>query len=220
MEAIILAGGYGRRLHPLTASMPKCMIPINGRPMMDYNLALLRRYGIRKVVVSCGHKWKKIKDHYGNKLIYSVEEGPLGTGGAIAKAINFLEGEDFIFLNCDDLTDIDLNRLMRLGSNSIVLARFNSPFGIVTVKGRKVLKFEQKPLLNHWAWCGVAMLNKNLPFPKKGSLETELFPNIELKAYKHLGLWKTVNTMKDLEEVERMIKSNRFMLGSPKFYQV
>lgn len=79
MEAIILAGGLGRRLYPLTTDLPKCMIPINGKPLLDYQLQWLRKYRLGKVIVSCGYRWEKIKKYYGDGLIYSVEYEPLGT---------------------------------------------------------------------------------------------------------------------------------------------
>ncbi|MBU5537491.1 MAG: NDP-sugar synthase [Candidatus Aenigmatarchaeota archaeon] len=206
MEAIILTGGSGKRLLPLTKDIPKCMLKVNGKPLLDYHVKWLKQYGVEKIVLACRYKWENIKRHYGDMFIYSVEKEPLGTGGAVKHALKYIENENFFLVNADDITDVDLNKLKKMGSNTIVLSRFHSNFGIVETKGNKVINFKQKPLLPYWAWCGVALLNKNIPLPDKGAIETETFPKIDLKAFKHKGFWMTVNTAKDLEELENVAK--------------
>jgi len=208
MDAIILAGGQGKRLRPLTSDMPKCLVPINGKPMMSHQIEWLKRYGIERIIVACGYKWEKIKQNYGNEIVYSVEEEPLGTGGALKLALKELTSEEFILVNCDDLTNVDIRELQKIGSNAIVLSRFHSPFGIVETEDGLVKKFVQKPLLPHWAWTGVAILNRNLALPDRGSFETELFEKIRLKYYRHDGYWVTINNEKDLEEAEKVMKEN------------
>src|SRR3989338_9437618 len=103
MEAIILTGGMGKTLRPLTQDLPKAMVPVNGKPLLQYQLDILTRQGIEKIVLACGYKWEKIKQHYGDKFIYSVEEEPLGTAGAVKNAIERIEGDEFIVLNADDI---------------------------------------------------------------------------------------------------------------------
>ncbi len=208
MEIIILVGGFGKRLQPLTKDIPKCMVPVNGRPMLDYHLKWLSHYKIGNIVIACGYKWEEIKKHYGSKFVYSVEEEPLGTGGAIRLALDKIDGNEFFVLNADDITDVNLNEFAECGSNAIALARFHSNFGIVETSDNKVVSFKEKPLLPYWASTGLYLLNKDIKshLPDKGSVEKETFPNIELKAFKHNGFWATVNTIKDLEELEEAIK--------------
>ena len=205
-EAIILSGGLGKRLRPLTQDIPKCMLQVNNKPLLDYILTWLRKSGINKIVIACGYKWEKIKDHYGNKLVYSVESEPLGTGGAVKKALQYVNGKEFFLVNADDITDVDLKKMTKIGSNTIAISRFHSNFGIVETKADKVVEFKQKPLLPYWAWCGVALLSKDISLPSKGPIETETFPKINLKVMRHEGFWKTVNTPKDLEELEESSK--------------
>lgn len=209
MEIIILVGGFGKRLQPLTQDIPKCMVPVGGKPMLDYHLKWLSQYKIDKTILACGYKWEEIKKHYGSKLVYSVEEEPLGTAGAIKTAMEHISGEEFFVLNADDITNIDLDAFKNCGSNAIALARFHSNFGIVEVDDGRVVSFQEKPLLPYWASAGLYLLNRSIKarLPDKGSIEKEVFPKIELKAYKHGGFWMTVNTIKDLEDFEAAIKS-------------
>ncbi len=206
MDAIILAGGQGKRLRPLTDNMPKCMIPVNGKPMIQYHIDWLRTYGIKNIVVACGYKWEEIKKHYENKLIYSVEDEPLGTAGAIKKAVQNIDGEEFIVVNCDDMNNVNINELQKLGSDAICISMLPSPFGVVEVEDGYVKSFKHRPLLPHWVNIGVYILSKNLNIPDKGAIEELVFPKIKLKAFFHKGYWVTVNTVKDLEEAEKKLK--------------
>jgi len=211
MEMIILAGGQGKRLRPLTNDIPKCMVPVNGHPMLQYHLNWLKQYKISKVVVACGYKWEKIKEHYGPSLAYSVEDQPLGTGGAIKMALEHIEGDQFFVLNSDDLNNTNLNELWKHGANSVVISHFKSQFGIVETEGHLIREFKQKPMLPYFANIGLYVLNKKLKYPKIGALETEVLPQLaakgELKAFHHNGFWITINTMKELEEAEEEFKT-------------
>lgn len=206
MDAIILAGGMGKRLRPLTNNMPKCMVPINGKPMLQYHIDWLKRYGIKTIIVACGYKWHTIKNRYGNSLVYSVEKKPLGTGGGIKQALRHVESDDFIVVNADDINNVNIDRLKKVGSNAVCLSRFHSQFGIVDVKKGLVARFRQKPLLPYWANLGVYILNKNVPLPDSGAIEETTFQKIKLKAYMHTGFWVTVNTAKDLEDAGKILK--------------
>ncbi len=213
MEAVILAGGMGKRLRPLTKDLPKAMVPVNGKPLLQYQLDILNRHGVQKIVLACGYKWEKIKQHYGGKFIYSVEDAPLGTAGAVKNAIDRIDGDEFIVLNADDITDINVEKFMKTGSNATAVAHFHSNFGIVDIENGKIVQFREKPLMPYWASVGLHLLNKNVKFPEKGSLEQDVLPVLaregKLKACEHMGFWKTVNTVKDLEEVEIFLKKGK-----------
>lgn len=210
MDAIILAGGLGKRLRPLTDSMPKCMVPINGRPMLQHNIDLLKRHTQGKIIVSCGYMWEVIKKHYGSSLVYAVEEEPLGTAGAIKNALEHVEGHEFFVINADDMTNVDFTKLASTGSNATVVSLLKSPFGVVEIEDGKIRQFKEKPVLPHYVSTGIYMLNKGVKFPEKGSLELDILPKLasknELKAFKHDGYWVTVNSPKDLEEAEKALK--------------
>jgi NDP-sugar pyrophosphorylase family protein len=216
-EAIILCGGKGMRLYPITVEIPKALVDINGKTLIDRQIEWLKSYGVEKIILACGHRWEKLKEHIEKKysgksdteFVYSVEEEPLGTGGAIKKAMENVENVECVVLNVDDMNDVDLNKLYDLGPNAVCLSQLRSPFGIVHFKDGWITKFEQKPLLKDvWVNIGVYLLRKDLMkiLPEKGAIETEVFPKIKLKAYKHTGFWVTVNTKKDIEEAEKLVR--------------
>jgi len=212
-SAIILCGGQGKRLRPLTDNIPKCLLPINGKPLLEFQVDLLRKHGVDTIILACGYMSDMLKEKYGDQFIYSVEDKPLGTGGALKKALEFVKDEEFFLVYCDEITDIDLDKLKALGSNTIVVSTFNCRFGIVELDGEKVKHFKQKPILdNIWASIGFYYLNKNIKneLPAEGSMERTLFenPKFKLKAYKHTGTWLTVNTRKDKEEAEKFLKEH------------
>jgi len=115
-EAIILAGGLGTRLKDVVPDAPKSMAPINGRPFLEYQLDLLDRWGLKKVILSVGYQKEIIQNHFGEQykslqLVYSVENEPLGTGGAILNALQFVEGYAVFILNGDTYFDVNFQRL-------------------------------------------------------------------------------------------------------------
>ena len=115
-EAIILAGGLGTRLKEVIDDVPKSMAPINGRPFLEYQLDLLDRWGLKKVILSVGFQKEIIQLHFGDeykslKLVYAVEEEPLGTGGAIMNALPHVEGYAVFIFNGDTYFDVNLQRL-------------------------------------------------------------------------------------------------------------
>ncbi|MBN2112275.1 nucleotidyltransferase family protein [Candidatus Woesearchaeota archaeon] len=206
-EAVILCGGSGKRLGKIGEELPKALVPINGKPIIDYQIEWLKKYGVDNIVLACGHKREKIKEHLGDSVKYAFEDEPLGTGGAVKNSLKYIKGEEFFCLNVDDITDIDLKKLKGLGSNAVCLARYRCPAGVAKIENGIISEFREKPVLdNVWVSCGVYMLNKKIDFPDRGSIEYDIFPKIKPKAFKHEGRWITINTQKDLEEAEKAMK--------------
>ncbi len=118
MKAMILAAGLGERLRPLTNELPKPLIPVANRPIIEYNLRLLKKHGIQEVAVNLHHLGEKIQDHLGDggrfglRITYSREPRLLGTGGGIRRLQAFFGHEAFIVINADILIDIDLMDLV------------------------------------------------------------------------------------------------------------
>lgn len=213
MDVIILAGGQAKRLRPLTDSVPKCMILLNGKPMLQYQLDFLSKYkSVGKIVLSCGYKWDVLKKHYGSRFVYSVEDEPLGTAGAIKLALEKVDGDEFIVLNADDINNTNIDELIKTGSNATVVSRFHSQFGIVEFDNGLIQRFREKPLLEYWANIGMHLLDKKIKLPDKGSLEIDVLPKLaaagKLKVFKHTGYWITINTIKEMEEAQRMLREH------------
>ena len=204
---IMLCGGLAKRMRPLTEEIPKCMIPINGKPLLDYHLKFLRAAGIKKIILACGHKWEIIKKYYGEQFIYSAETDPLGTGGAVKKALQFVEEEKFFVYNADDIIDLNWREFGKVGADAIAVGHPRSTFGAVDLdKEGNVVGFREKPVTNFWSNAGAYLFSKKTPFPDLGSLEEGTFPKIKLQAFKHEGFWLQINTAKDIEEAQKFLR--------------
>ena len=154
MKAVILAGGEGTRLRPLTLKVPKPVVPIVNVPFLCYQLELLKKYNIDETILSIGYQPEKIQSVLGdsNKLHYIVENVPLGTAGAYKNAESFLDGATLVF-NGDILCNFDLNKIIRFHQENsavatIVLTQVGNPssYGLVeTAEDGRVIRFLEKP---------------------------------------------------------------------------
>jgi NDP-sugar pyrophosphorylase family protein len=128
MKAMILAAGLGTRLRPLTDALPKPLLPVAGRPLIVWNLLLLRRHGITDVIINLHHLGHLIEQalgdgsQFGMKIAYSKEPVLLGTGGGLKQAEPFFCGEPFVVLNGDTLFDLDLGGLAAVHRQSRAVA--------------------------------------------------------------------------------------------------
>ena len=119
MKAMILAAGQGTRLRPLTDGMPKALVPVAGRPMIEFALLLLRHYGVRDIVINLHHFGAQIENHLGDgrhlcvNISYSHEAELLDTGGGLLKAKPFLQDGTFFVINTDTLIDVDLAAVLK-----------------------------------------------------------------------------------------------------------
>jgi NDP-sugar pyrophosphorylase family protein len=160
MKAVVMAGGHGSRLRPLTDLMPKPLMDIDGTPVMSHVLRLLRRHGIHEAVVTVRYLADQIITHFGDgaewgmKLSYAREAGPaLGTAGAVRAAADLLDEEDFLVVSADALTDIDLGALAAYhGKNeslaTVCLTEVADPagFGIAELAADgRIERFLEKP---------------------------------------------------------------------------
>jgi len=223
MKAIILAGGRGKRLRPITDKIPKPLIPINNKPLIERTIKYLKKYGINQIIISTGYKsnliekFLKQKKNFGCEITFSIEKTPLGTGGAIKKALKHVEENSFLVLNGDIVTNIDLKKIMKK-ENTIAANELKTKFGTMDIKGNKILKFnEKKDVTNVWMNPGIYHLSKDIQklIPKKGSLEGIVFPkmtkNKKLNTIKFKNaLWFSIDSHKDIEECSKEIKSKKY----------
>lgn len=156
-QAVVLAGGKGTRLRPITHELPKPMVPFRGKPLLAHTLELLRRNGIFDITVCAGYKAASILNHFGDgskygvSLRYVVEDEALGTAGALKLAAQHLRGP-FVVTNADELKDFDLSELFALHVKSgavgtIALTRVEDPsaYGIAELEGDRIVRFVEKP---------------------------------------------------------------------------
>ena len=118
MKAVILAGGEGSRLRPLTLGRPKPMTPLFGKPVLGHILDLLRRHGITDIAVTLRYLPAVVTDYFGDgreagvRLTYFTEDVPLGTAGGVKRCMDFLGEEDFLVISGDAVCDLDLTAFM------------------------------------------------------------------------------------------------------------
>ena len=223
MKAIILAGGRGKRLRPITDKIPKPLIPINNKPLVERTIRYLKKYGITEIIISSGYKsnliekFLKTKKNFGCDITFSIEKIPLGTGGAIKKALKFIDEESFVVLNGDIVTNIDLKKILKK-PNTIAANELKTKFGTMDIKKNKILKFnEKKDVTDVWMNPGIYHLSKDIEklIPKKGSLEGVVFPKmakkktLEMVKFKN-ALWFSIDSHKDIEECSKEIKSKKY----------
>ena len=226
MQAIILAGGFGKRLAPLTSEVPKPLLPVGGKPILVRQIEWLRGFGVTDAVLAVGYLRHKVFEALGDgrrlgvRIFYSVEEEPLGTAGAIKNAEPFMRDDVFIVLNGDVLTNLDLNRLVEaLGDadGAIALVPLRSPYGIVEFdRDGRITRFREKPLLEgFYINAGVyAFRREVLKFlPERGNVEETAFPMLaergRLRGVTYRDVfWRSIDSVKDLEEVDKFFREN------------
>ena len=169
VQAVIMAGGFGTRLRPLTENMPKPMLPVNGRPLMERIIEQLQQAGIRSVNVTTHYKPEKIIDHFGDGRFFGVdlkyvsEKSPLGTGGALG-LIPVPEEPTFV-INGDILTRVDFRAMLAFhqenGADITVGVRryeIQVPYGVLECDGAKVNSLQEKPRVSFLVNTGIYLL--------------------------------------------------------------
>ena len=213
MKAIILAGGRGKRLRPITDYVPKPLVPLNNIPIIEWQIKYLKKFGVDEIIICTGYKTEMIqhflsmKDSLGIKIKFSVEKTPLGTGGAIKQAGKLIKDKSFFVINGDTITNIDLKELLKK-PNSIAAIELRTKFGIMETKDDKVTRFrEKKEISNVWMNAGIYHLEKKIlkDLPIKGDIEKTVFPDYAKKGilntikFRNIS-WYSIDSFKDIEE--------------------
>jgi NDP-sugar pyrophosphorylase family protein len=224
LEAIILAGGRAERLGDVAGGRPKALVDVGGRPLAAYQVGLLARAGVDRVVISCAagdeEEFERELAGIGPEVVAAGEPERLGRGGGIRFAAQALRDRgDFLALNGDELLDVDFRALLSAHAQTgavatITVARPPSPFGVVELEGDRVTGFSEAARVPYWVNCGVYVLSEEAVqrFPVKGDHEATTFPDLVaegvLHAFRHEGLWLTVNTPKDLRRAAEHIAAH------------
>jgi len=221
MEAIVLAGGLGTRLQSVISEIPKPMAPIDDQPFLFYILKWLEKNGIKKVILSVGYKWEIIYNKFGEhfnsiELVYSIEDLPLGTGGAISLAMKKLKDDKFFIINGDTLFDINLNDLLDyhlIGAYdfSIVLKpmiNFDRYGSVEMDENNRIIRFNEKlPRKNGLINGGIYLANYSI---------NKYFPSIEKFSFENDFMEKMVNQL----SFGGIVKDNYFIdIGIPEDYK-
>lgn len=172
-SAVLMAGGRGERLRPLTLDTPKPLLKVGGKPIIDYNIESLQRYGVKDIYVTVNYLKEQIIDHFADQRwqgnVHCIEEPcRLGTMGSVA-LIDSLSQNHVIVMNSDLLTNIDFDRLWQhhVDSGAVLTMAtvpytVSVPFAILKTEGDRVIGLEEKPTFNHFANAGVYIIDRNV----------------------------------------------------------
>jgi NDP-sugar pyrophosphorylase family protein len=227
-KAFILAGGKGTRLRPITYEIPKPMVLIHGRPLLEHTINLLKKNDIRNIILSVGYMGEKIKEYFGNgsklgvNISYVEENEPTGTAGALRLAKPLLDDCNFIMINGDNLYKIDYPEMIQASLSNgavatIALTTVSDPskFGVAKMKGTRIVDFVEKPkpdeapsnLINAGIYIFNSKIFDYIPDKHFSMIETEVFPKLiadeQFYGYVMEGQWLPAGT---LEEYEQAIK--------------
>lgn len=218
-RAFILAGGRGIKMRPLTYELPKTMLPVKGRPLLEYTIELLREADVRDIIILIGHLGDKIKAHFGDgsrfgvRIRYVEEAREQGTAAPLRLAASLLRDQPFLLFYGDVLVDLNLRDLIEFhkttgGIATMALTSIDNPseFGVVKMHGNSIVEFLEKPpkspKLSHLINTGVSVVEPKLLsyIPKSGysMLENDVFPRLaregKLFGYPFEGQWYDIGT--------------------------
>lgn len=224
MKAILLAGGFGTRLRPLTDETPKPLLPIKGKPILWHKVVNLKKHGITDIIFSLHFHPDKVKEYFGDgssmgvHISYCIEEEPLGTGGAVKLASNGID-ETFIVLNGDNMEDFDYSKALAVHEKHNALITMGlfpvedvTKFGIAELDGDRIIRFIEKPSVEEAPTnlnnAGLYIIEPEaldiLP-EGKSSIEKDCFeklcgPDGQVYAYRHESQWFPTD---DLEKYQK-----------------
>lgn len=226
MKAVIMSGGFGTRLRPLTCNIPKPMVPMMNKPMMEHIVDLLKKHGITDIVATLFYQPEIIKDYFsdgskfGIKMQYRKAEADYGTAGSVRNAADFLN-ERFIIISGDVLTDFDLEKAIEFHEKkkakaTLVLTHVVNPlsFGVViTDAGGKITRFLEKPswgeVFSDTINTGIYIIEPEvlrlIPYQKEFDFSKNLFPtmleqDMGLYGYVADGYWRDIGNLNEYQE--------------------
>lgn len=228
MQALILVGGKGERLRPLTESCPKALLKVGDKPLLQHIIEYLKGYGFKEIILCVGYLDDQIVKYFGDgskygvKITYSREDRPLGTGGPIKKAEKYIN-RTFLAMNGDILTDLPLNKMIAFHQKNkcmgtIALVKMPSPYGVIHLTKSRIKSFEEKPVLPYFINAGVYLFQPEILkfFPNgPSSIEYDVFPKV-IKAKKELCgfraeniFWLDIGSFKDYKLANEFFRVKR-----------
>jgi NDP-sugar pyrophosphorylase family protein len=224
VHAIILAGGRGERLRPLTDDRPKGMVEIAGRPILAHQIAWLRFHGIDDITISCGYLADVIQAFFGDgsafdvRIRYAIEREPLGRGGGFRYALGMIETADpVVGTNGDIITNLNLTNVIERHRSAGVVATdvlvpMSSPYGVVDIDDDdRVVGFREKPELPYWLNAGIYVFDPSIRerLPERGDHEDTTFPALaaerRLLGFRSRAFWRAADTAKDVGELNKAL---------------
>ena len=220
MQAVILCGGKGERLKPLTNSVPKPLVKINNQPIIIHIINHLIKHQIKDIILTTGHKSSQFKNFFENHAldckITIIDSGEADIIERIQSVKDYIN-DDFLVLYGDTISNIDISKLISFhkhNSNEATMSVWplETQFGLVEIDGQnKITGFKEKPRLDKWINIGYFCYEKSIldcvgQYSKHEDFLAGIAANNILSAFKHEGLHLTINTVQELEEAEKKIE--------------
>ena len=223
MKVVILAGGFGTRLSEYTDTIPKPMVPIGGKPIIEHIMDIYSNHGHKDFYIALGYKGEKIKEHFKNsKKNWNINLIDTGsdtmTGGRLKRLQKYLSNETFLLTYGDGISDININEKIKFHKKhkrTITISAVRPParFGSLTLNGSIVTKFKEKQQLGEsWINGGFFVVNPNFFDYIDGDntvLEKEPLEQVtklkEIHAFKHEGFWQCMDHKLDKDYLEHLL---------------
>lgn len=230
IDAVIMAGGRGQRLQPLTDTIPKPLLKVGGKPIMEYNIDRLASYGIDDFWVSVNYLGEQIQQYFGNghsksiKIDYVWESEALGTIGAVSKVSNF-EHDYVLVTNSDLLTNVDYEifflDFIKNGADFAVLTipyKINIPYAVLETIDGKIISLKEKPTYTYYSNGGVYLMKRemlqhipqNTYFNSTDLMESLIIQKFKVISYPFSGYWLDVGKHEDFEKAQTDILNLNF----------
>lgn len=226
IECVIMAGGRGKRLSPLTDTIPKPMLLLGGKPIIEYNIDRLISFGIKKIYISVNYLGKQIENYFGDgsskgiQIKYIWEDKPLGTAGALS-LVNEFKTEHILLLNSDLFTNVNFEdmylKLVNENADMVIAStKYNVdiPFAVFENEGEQIKSFKEKPTYVYHSNAGIYVFKKELinKIPKNSYFDiTDLMDllikeNGKLVHYSIRGYWIDIGKPIDYKNAQDLIK--------------
>ena len=225
--AIVLSGGEGIRLRPITADLPKGLVKVGGKPLLQWVVEWLKANEVTNIVIGVAYLKEQITDFFGDgarfgvRIQYSVHTVPGGTGEGFRLAISrYVEDQTFFALNGDQITDLRLKTMLAKHRKSgtlstIAVVHPRLPFGLVKVDNRDYCRgFLEKPVLKDMnISTGIYVFEHDIVehLPRVGDVERTTFPKLsrvgKVAAFRHGGSFITINSLRELENAEKQLRN-------------
>ena len=226
LECMIMAGGRGKRLSPLTDKIPKPMLLLGGKPIIEHNIDRLISFGIKKIYISLRYLGEKIQNYFGDgsskgiQIIYIWEDKPLGTAGALS-LVNEFETEHILLLNSDLFTNVNFEdmylKLINENADMVVASKeykVDIPFAVFDCEGEQVSSFKEKPTYLYHSNAGIYIFKKELisKIPKNSNFDITDLMDLLIKDKGKLihdpirGYWIDIGKPIDYKNAQDFIK--------------
>lgn len=231
MKAVVIAGGKGTRLYPLTEELPKGLVRVGDTPILEIIVSQLRYYGFDDITFATNHRHEQVEEYFEDgrnfevSISYSKEDKPLGTAGPLSLLENV--DDDFLVMNCDILTDLNFEELVNYHRNQKNYATVLSvkreeryPYGVLKTTNGQVINVVEKPKLSFDVYGGISIFNPSVVAHLDRGKKKDL-PNLlrelnqegeSIGAFSFEGIWVDIGNLQNYEKALEVYVGNKYKI--------